>query len=223
MSVGCIIQARTGSKRLKNKVLFKIKNKSFLDILILRLLKAKKIDKIIIATTKLKGDKIIHKIAKQHKIYSFSGSETNVLKRYFDCAKKFKLTNIVRITADCPLTDPNLVDRLINLHLKKKSEYSSNLNPRTFPDGLDVEIIKFSLLKKFITKITNARDKEHVTTFFRRSKRIKKFNYKYKKNLSSLRWTVDYKKDLIYLKKIFKKIDYNFNLRWEKIFDILNK
>ena len=68
MSVGCIIQARTGSKRLKNKVLFKIKNKSFLDILILRLLKAKKIDKIIIATTKLKGDKIIHKIAKQHKI-----------------------------------------------------------------------------------------------------------------------------------------------------------
>ncbi len=223
MTIGCIIQARTGSKRLKNKIFLKIKKKYLLEILILRLLQSKKINKIIIATTNLKSDNRVHKIAEKYKLNSFSGSENNVLKRYYDCAKKFRLNTIVRITADCPLSDPKLVDKLIEYHFKKKSEYTSNVNPRTFPDGLDIEIIKFSVLKKYISKITNQSDLEHVTPFFRRSKNIKKINYKSKKNLSKIRWTIDYKKDYDFIKKLFKKIKYNIFLSWEEIYKIMKK
>ena len=223
MTIGCIIQARTGSKRLKNKIFLKVKKKNLLEILILRLLQSKRINKIIIATTNMKSDNKVHKIAKKYKLNSFSGSENNVLKRYYDCAKKFRLNTIVRITADCPLSDPKLVDKLIEYHFKKKSEYTSNVNPRTFPDGLDIEIIKFSVLKKYISKITNQSDLEHVTPFFRRSKNIKKINYKSKKNLSKIRWTIDYKKDYDFIKKLFKKIKYNIFLSWEEIYKIMKK
>ena len=171
----------------------------------------------------MKSDNKVHKIAKKYKLNSFSGSENNVLKRYYDCAKKFRLNTIVRITADCPLSDPKLVDKLIEYHFKKKSEYTSNVNPRTFPDGLDIEIIKFSVLKKYISKITNQSDLEHVTPFFRRSKNIKKINYKSKKNLSKIRWTIDYKKDYDFIKKLFKKIEYNIFLSWEEIYKIMKK
>ena len=171
----------------------------------------------------MKSDNRVHKIAKKYKLNSFSGSENNVLKRYYDCAKKFRLNTIVRITADCPLSDPKLVDKLIEYHFKKKSEYTSNVNPRTFPDGLDIEIIKFSVLKKYISKITNQGDLEHVTPFFRRSKNIKKINYKSKKNLSKIRWTIDYKKDYDFIKKLFKKIKYNIFLSWEEIYKIMKK
>ena len=218
MTIGCIIQARTGSTRLKNKIFLKIKEKYLLEILILRLLHSKRINKIIIATTNLKSDSKIHKIAKKYKLNSFSGSENNLLKRYYDCAKKFRINTIVRITADCPLTDPKLVDKLIDYHFKKKSDYTSNVNPRTFPDGLDIEIIKFSAIKKNIMKVTNPKDLEHVTPYFRRSKKIKKINYKLRKNLSKIRWTVDYKKDYNFIKKLFKKIKYNFYLSWEEIY-----
>lgn len=223
MTIGCIIQARSGSRRLKNKIFLKIKEKNLLEILILRLLQSKKINKIIIATTNLKSDNKVHKVAKKYKLNSFSGSENNVLKRYYDCAKKFKINTIVRITADCPLTDPKLVDNLIDYHFKKKSDYTSNVNPRTFPDGLDIEIIKFSVLKKNITKISSSSDLEHVTPYFRRSKKIKKINYKLKKNLSKIRWTIDYKKDYDFIKKLFKKIKYNIYLNWEEIYKIMLK
>ncbi len=223
MTIGCIIQARSGSRRLKNKIFLKIKEKNLLEILILRLLQSKKINKIIIATTNLKSDNKVHKVAKKYKLNSFSGSENNVLKRYYDCAKKFKINTIVRITADCPLTDPKLVDNLIDYHFKKKSDYTSNVNPRTFPDGLDIEILKFSVLKKNITKISSSSDLEHVTPYFRRSKKIKKINYKLKKNLSKIRWTIDYKKDYDFIKKLFKKIKYNIYLNWEEIYKIMLK
>tara|TARA_B100000886_G_scaffold101634_1_gene67524 strand:- start:9498 stop:10169 length:672 start_codon:yes stop_codon:yes gene_type:complete len=223
VTIGCIIQARSGSRRLKNKIFLKIKEKNLLEILILRLLQSKKINKIIIATTNLKSDNKVHKVAKKYKLNSFSGSENNVLKRYYDCAKKFKINTIVRITADCPLTDPKLVDNLIDYHFKKKSDYTSNVNPRTFPDGLDIEILKFSVLKKNITKISSSSDLEHVTPYFRRSKKIKKINYKLKKNLSKIRWTIDYKKDYDFIKKLFKKIKYNIYLNWEEIYKIMLK
>ena len=222
MKVVCIIQARSGSTRFKEKILSQIKKKTLLEILIERLKKSKKIDQIVIATTKKKDDIKIIKIAKKKNVSFFRGSEKNVLKRYIDCAVKFKATIIVRITSDCPLSDPTLIDTLIYNHLKKKVQYSSNINPRSFPDGLDIEIINFKSLLNLKSKKLSLYDKEHVTPYLIKSKNIKKYNYKYKRDYSKLRWTIDYKKDYLYLKKIFKKIKYNHLLPWEKILKKVN-
>lgn len=217
MSIVCIIQARLGSKRLKKKILYRIKKKTLLEILIERLKRSKKINRIVIATTKKKNDLKIIKIAKEQNISYFRGSEKNVLKRYIDCALKFKATTIVRITSDCPLSDPKLIDKLIFYHLKKKVNYSSNIYPRSFPDGLDIEILDLKTLLNLKSKKLSVYDKEHVTPYLIKDEKIKKYNYKYKKDYSKLRWTIDYKKDYLYLKKIFLKIGYNYLLPWEKI------
>ena len=217
MKVVCIIQARLGSKRFKEKILSKIKKKTLLEILIERLKKSKKIDQIVIATTKKNDDSKIIDIAKKKNVSFFRGSEKNVLKRYTDCALKFKANIIVRITSDCPLSDPSLIDKIIYNHQKKRVQYSSNINPRSFPDGLDIEIFDLNTLLNLKLKKLSVYDKEHVTPYLIKNKNIKKFNYKNKKNYSKLRWTIDYKKDYLYLKKIFKKIKYNHLLSWEKI------
>ena len=143
--------------------------------------KSKKIDQIVIATTKKKNDTKIIQIAQKKNTSFFRGSEKNVLKRYIDCALKFKATIIVRITSDCPLSDPKLIDKLIINHLKKKVQYSSNINPRSFPDGLDTEIINFKTLFNLKLMKLSVYDKEHVTPYLIRNKKIKKYNYKYKR------------------------------------------
>ena len=120
MSFTAIIQARTNSSRLPNKVLLNYKNLTPLSILIKRLKKSKYLKKIIIATTKKKNDDKIVKYCKENKILSFRGDENNVLKRYYLAAKKFKIKKIVRITSDCPLIDYRILDQMIKIFKKKE-------------------------------------------------------------------------------------------------------
>ena len=117
--VTAVVQARIGSQRLRGKVLKKINNKETILLLLKRLSLAKEIDKIIVAIPKKKEDDPLYKILKKNNFQVFRGSEKNVLKRYYDCAKKFDLKNIIRITGDCPLIDPKLVDKLVNIFKKK--------------------------------------------------------------------------------------------------------
>ena len=121
MNFAIIIQARTGSKRFPKKVLAKIDQRNILEFLIDRLLRNFSKNKIIIATTKLKRDNIICNISKKKQIKFFRGSENNVLKRYLDCAKKFRVKNIIQITSDCPLIDGKLVKNM------KKAFFSNKL------------------------------------------------------------------------------------------------
>ena len=107
-----LVQARTGSKRLKNKILLKIQGKTILEILISKLKKSKKVKKLIIVTTKKSRDNIIIKICKKNKINYFRGSESNLINRYYECAKYFKIDNIIRVTSDCVLIDPKIIDFL---------------------------------------------------------------------------------------------------------------
>ena len=132
--IDCIIQARMGSTRLPGKVMMKVdKTNTILSYLISQLKNSKKIDKIIIATTDLQEDEIIVNHAKILKIDVFRGNSVDVLDRYYQCAKKFSSKIIVRITADNPLIDPNIVDDVINQFLKNLSDYITNANPRTYP------------------------------------------------------------------------------------------
>ena len=190
-----IIQARYNSTRFPGKILSKIHNKTLLEILILRLKQSKKIDEIIVACTKNKNDKKIITLFKKLKVLYFIGSEKNVLERYFKAAKKFNVNNIVRITSDCPLIDYRIVDKLIINYNNSKSQYASNVIEPTYPDGMDVEVINFDLIKNRYFSTKNTFEKEHITTEMVKNTKYKKYSLELKKNYSNLRLTVDTKYD----------------------------
>ena len=216
-----IVQARCSSRRLRGKILKKVKNLSFFEILIKRLKRSKQIDKIIIATTTKKIDDKIIDLCKKLKIDYFRGPEKNVLKRYYLAAKKFNAHNVIRITSDCPLADPGLIDKMINVFKKeKKLQYLSNTNPSTFPNGFDVEIFTFHILRYFQEKKLNSYEKEHVTINMKHSNFLKR-NIKNKDNLSAFRITLDYKKDLIFFKKLFNYVNYDYDISLKKILNLI--
>jgi spore coat polysaccharide biosynthesis protein SpsF len=221
--IACIIQARCNSKRLPNKILKRISGKTVLEILISRLKKSKKIDKLIIATTKKKNDDTIIKIAQKNQVNYYRGNEFNVLKRYYDCANKFNLDNILRITSDCPLSDKKLIDKMIGIYLTSKVDYMSNTIKRTFPDGLDIEIFNFRALNQAFKCAKSKFEKEHVTQYFFKDKNIKKLNYKNDIDLSKKRWTLDYHNDFLFISSIFNYFNPDIHMSYKKILKHENK
>jgi len=214
-NVLAIIQARYNSKRLPGKVVRKINNKTILEILIKRLSKSKYITKIVVACSKNKNDREIIAICKKLGVNYFTGSENDVLDRFYKVAKKYNGANIVRITGDCPLIDSEIVDNVIINFFTKNVDYATNANPPTFPDGLDVEIFKFSALKESYLKAKTIFEREHVTPYIINNKKFKKFNLKNTKDYSFLRLTLDEKEDFILIEKIIKNFKKNiyFNLK----------
>jgi spore coat polysaccharide biosynthesis protein SpsF (cytidylyltransferase family) len=216
--IAIFLAARSGSKRLPNKHFLKINsNLRVIDLCILRLKKAKLVNEIFLCTTKEKKDDKFRIICKQNKIKLFRGSTNNVAKRIIDCAIENSIKIIVRITADCPLIDPKIIDECIKLHLKKKSDYTSNTLKLTFPDGMDVEIINLKTLIKSQKISKNKFNKEHVTPFIKKSKLFKKCNYKNNINYSNRRWTIDYLNDYLFLKKIIKFFSPNLYFSWKDL------
>ena len=219
----CIIQARARSTRFPNKVLKIINKKKILEILLLRIKKSKKIDQIIVATTNHKSDDEVVKVASKLNIISFRGENENVLKRYYDAAKKYKADVIIRLTSDCPLSDPKLIDDIVNDHIKAKADYTSNTLIPTFPDGLDVEVFNFKNLKVAFQKSKNNFEKEHVTPFLKNNKKIIRNSYENSIDNSNSRWTIDEKEDLIFLRKILSKVKFDIFINWQKLLKIENK
>ena len=213
--IAIFLAARSGSKRLPNKHFLKISSKlKMIDLCILRLKKTKLVKKIFLCTTNKKEDKRFEKICNLHKIKIFRGSTNNVLKRIIDCAKQNSIETIIRITADCPLIDPVLIDRCIKLHYKNKCDYSTNTLNLTFPDGQDIEIANLDALLKSQKLSRSKLNKEHVTTFIRKSKKFKKFNYRSLTNYSNRRWTVDHTEDFLFLKKVIKYFSPKIYFSW---------
>ncbi len=202
-----IIQARMGSSRLPGKVLKKIQGKTILAILLERVLLAKRVDKVVVATTFKKIDRAIVDFCKKHKFNYFCGSEKDVLKRYYDCATKFNGNTIIRVTSDCPLVDPAVIDKTIELFYKKKVDYAANTIPphsRKWPDGSDVEVFSMKALKKCYLRARNEQ-REHVTFYLWKSKPLFKIaQLKNKQDWSKYRYTIDYQEDLSRLEKIVK-------------------
>ncbi len=206
--IGCIIQARMGSSRLPGKVLKKLTDdKSNLDFLINQLSFSKLIDKIIIATTTFDEDDIIEKYCKNNNLEYFRGNSKDVLDRYYNCAKKFSVDKILRITSDCPLIDPEIIDKIISEFELDNYDYVTNTLLRTYPVGTDVEIFSFDSLEKSWKNAILPSEREHVTQFIKNRKmNFKTKNVEYEKDLSNLRWTLDRKEDLLLIKTIISKI-----------------
>jgi glutamate-1-semialdehyde 2,1-aminomutase len=212
-----IVQARTNSSRLPNKVMKKIMKKTIIEILLYRLSYSQLIDKIVIATTRNKEDTKLVKLVKDLGYQVYRGSEKNVLKRFFDVSKIYKSKSIIRITGDCPLIEPKIVDRVIKLFEKNKVDYCSNINPRTFPKGLDVEVFTQKALEYSLKKAKKINDFEHVTTIMRKSKKIKKANLFSKKKLSNIRVTLDEKIDFQVIKSVINYFKNNLNFSYEEL------
>ena len=219
-----MIQARTGSRRLPRKVLSKIENKSMIWHVINRAKQVKGIDQIVLLTTKRQEDDILVKIAKNSDILSFRGHTHDVLTRYYDCAKSLDSDPIIRITGDCPLIDPALVSKLLKFYSNNKYDYVTNTMPPTFPDGLDIEIFSFKALKKISQLSKMKSEREHVTPYIRKNKnKFKTFNLKNNVDLSKLRWTVDEKSDLLFVRKIYEKMRPKIVFGFEDVLKILHK
>ena len=148
--VACIIQARVNSKRFPGKILMPLLNKSVLQYQLERLKKLKRVDTLILATTKNKNDNKLVKIAKEKKILIYRGDQNNVLKRYYKCALANKVTTIIRITADCPLIDVKYINILLKFFLNNNYDYCSNVDLNYLPDGFHCEVFNFKSLKKGI-------------------------------------------------------------------------
>ena len=204
-NIAVFLAARSGSKRLPNKHFLKVNsNLRFIDLCILRLKKVKLVKQIYLCTTNNKVDDKFEDVCKLHKIKIFRGSANNVLKRFIDCAKENYIETIIRITADCPIVDPSIIDECIRLHFLKKNDYTTNTLKLTFPDGLDVEIIDIKSLIKSYRISKSILNKEHVTYYIKKSNNFKKYNYQNFTNYSNRRWTLDTYEDYLYLQKAIK-------------------
>ena len=206
--IGCIIQARMGSSRLLGKVMQKIDNNyTVIDYVIKQLKSSKKIEKILVATTNLTEDNVICDNLLFQKIKFFRGSSEDVLDRYYQCAKKFSIDTIVRITADNPLIDPNIVDLVVDEYKNQKCDFATNTIHRTFPYGTEVEVFSFEILEKTWKNAKKPSEREHVTPFIRDPQNgFILTNVKYQEDLSNLRYTVDRIEDLKLVKEIVKNI-----------------
>jgi len=174
-----------------------------------RLRYCKKADKIIVATTSSPDDDEIESMCAIWNVDCYRGSVDDVLSRYYNAAKTFDVDVVVRVTSDCPLIDPEIVDDVINLYLnnKGKYDYCSNVNPPTFPDGLDVEVFPFSTLEKLNEFAREAPDREHVTTYIDKHERDFRIgNLSDGINRSRFRWTVDSYDDLRFVTEVYKAL-----------------
>ena len=207
--IGCIIQARMGSTRLPGKPMLSVENdKTILYFVIKQLQSCKLVDKIIVATTTLEDDKQIANFSKHLGVDSFRGSSDNVLDRYYQCAKEYSVSTIVRIPSDKPLIDPEIVDNVVSMFMNSSYDYITNFLPNpTFPSGTEVEVFSINALKKAWEKAKIPSEKEHVTPYFANHEdEFKITHIENSENLSHLRWAVDRIEDLKLVRKIVSKI-----------------
>lgn len=191
MNIGIIIQARMGSSRLPGKVLKEILGKPLLWYLVQRLRSCLSVSKIVIATSTSQDDDLIEDFCKINEIDCFRGSENDVLGRYYQCALKYKIENIVRITGDCPLVDPGIVDGVINFY-KENLGFDLVKTGPFYPEGFDTEVFSFKNLETVLNNAKLKSDREHVTAFlWKHDKRFRIKILSLDKDYSFLRLTVD--------------------------------
>lgn len=208
MKVGAIIQARLESVRLPRKSLTPIIDKPILWHVIHRTKVA--IPNVIVATP----NQEIADYAIKQEVKTFIGDENDVLDRYYQAAKKYGVRNIVRITADNPLVDPDIILQLLEFYTKGKFDYVSNNLKRTYPLGLDVEIFSFKALEKAWGEGVTPLEREHVTPYIRNHPELFKLgNMENDADLSNLRWTVDYAEDLAFAKYVYAQLGNNFRMK----------
>ena len=204
LKINIITQARIGSSRFPEKVLQKVNNQTMLGLHLYRLKRSRYGDNITVATTKENQVEQIIEIAEAMNVRVYQGSTTDVLDRFYQAASGFN-TNpdyVVRVTSDCPLIDPTLIDEVVEMTVSNDLDYGSNVLKQEFPDGQDIEVFRFSALEKAWKEAQLKSDREHVTPFIRKNSSyfneelFRSANYEAPGNYSDIRMTVDEPVDL---------------------------
>jgi spore coat polysaccharide biosynthesis protein SpsF len=223
--VTAIIQARMTSTRLPGKVMKKVLGRPLLGYLIERVRWCEGIKDIILATTWNPEDDSIATFGSNKGVNVFRGAESNVLERFHEAATMFNVKHIMRITADCPLIDPDILYMLIQYYFAEKLDYVSNGTYPTLPDGLDAEIFTFEVLDYVYKHAVLPSEIEHVTPYIRSHSEIFKIgNWTYHENLSQLRWTVDEPADFEFVKQVIETLyPANRNFRMNHILELLHQ
>ena len=202
-----IIQVRTTSTRLPKKCLLKINKKTILEHIILRLKFCKTLDSLCVATTTNKTDDIIECISNELEICVFRGSENDVLDRFYQAAKIISADVICRVTADDPFKDPKIIDNFMREFLVNDYDYLSNTIVPSYPEGIDIEIFRFSALEKAWKDAKLQSEREHVTPYIWKNRNLFKIcNKRYKKDISSFRWTLDKPEDWVFIQQIYDRL-----------------
>jgi spore coat polysaccharide biosynthesis protein SpsF (cytidylyltransferase family) len=202
-----ILQARLSSTRMPEKVLKPIVGKPMLQLQIERIKRSKKIDQFIIATSDDESDRKIADLSKVTGMKCSRGSLNDVLARFYHAATPFQPKTIIRLTGDCPLVDPGLIDQCVDFYLEGNFDYVSNTIKPTYPDGLDVEVFKFSALKKAFQFAKLPSEREHVTPFIHQQpNHYPQGNYANEIDLSHLRWTVDEQEDYQFVSRVYEHL-----------------
>jgi spore coat polysaccharide biosynthesis protein SpsF (cytidylyltransferase family) len=207
--VSAIIQARMGSTRLPGKMLLPIvDNKGALELMLERVRRARQLQKIVVATTTSPSDDKLVDLCKRLGCEYFRGNEVDVLDRYYRAALAFGPPEvIVRLTGDCPLHDPVIIDKFISRFFDSGVDYVWDGDPSTFPDGLDTEVFSFLVLEKAWKEARLKSEREHVTTYVQKhTEKFKVITVKCEKDLSDRRWTLDEKEDYEFIKHIYKNL-----------------
>ncbi|MBP9694933.1 MAG: glycosyltransferase family protein [Candidatus Magasanikbacteria bacterium] len=231
MKIIGIIQARMGSTRLPGKMLLSLGGKLVIEHVFGRARAAKKISQVVLATTTSPADDPLAAWATEQGIPYFRGSESDVLDRYYECAKLFEADAVVRLTGDCPLLDPQVIDGVVDAYVSVdgKYEYVSNIHPPTFPDGLDTEVFSFGALEKAWREAALQSEREHVTPYIWKNPEIfpasnvsctvdgKSIN------LSEERWTLDTPSDFNFLRAVVEHLESGEDKSdFSSIFNLIN-
>ena len=217
MKTIAIVQARMGSTRFPNKVMQPIGAVPMIELLLKRLSHANEVDQIVLATSLDPGNQPMTLHVRQLGYVVYEGSENDVLDRYYHAAAAAGSNIVVRITGDCPLIDPGLVDRVVSVFKAGGLDYVSNTAPATYPDGLDTEVFSFQTLETAWRDAARPREREHVTPYMRESGRFRTANLTHLEDCSGERWTVDEPADLEVVTRIFEHFAPRYDFDWLEV------
>jgi spore coat polysaccharide biosynthesis protein SpsF len=219
-----MVQARMGSTRLPGKVLMDLGGETVLSRVVRRLRRAALVDEVVVATTDSPGDDVIVRECRRLDTRCFRGSESDVLDRYYRAAQAYAAGAVVRVTADCPLIDAELVDETVGVFQDRLADYASNLFPRTYPRGLDVEVFTMGALERNWREAREPYQREHVTPYFYEHPELFRLASLYgQTDYSQYRWTLDTAADLDLLRTIYARLDNRDDFGWREAIEVMER
>jgi spore coat polysaccharide biosynthesis protein SpsF (cytidylyltransferase family) len=217
-----IIQARMGSTRLPGKVMMDLGGETVLARTVLRLRRARLVQEIVIATTTARADDVIIRECQRLHVPVYRGSETDVLDRYYHASLESGSDVVVRVTSDCPLIDPELVDETVRTLREQHADYASNVSPRTYPRGLDTEAFTVPALGRVWREAHESHQREHVTPYFHEHpKRFRLASASGPSDYSRYRWTVDTAEDLELIRTIYSRFGNQDHFGWRDVIALM--
>ncbi len=228
IKIVAIIQARMGSSRLPGKVLINIAGKSMLAHVFERISQSNLVNEIVVATTDDPADDRIAQFCDENRMLYFRGSQFDVLDRYYQTAKTHQCDIIVRITADCPMIDPQMIDEVILSFMEQNVDFAANRLPppwkRSFPIGLDIEVCTFDALEKAWKESNLTYEREHVMPYlYVQPERFKTLLLQHDPDYGNKRWTVDTTQDLLLVEKIIEHFHPYINYSWQDVLSFVNQ